>query len=100
MIFQQIRYPAALPLPHPQLHQPLIPDDLFALYPQLLTHQQRRLTGTAQRAGIDAPMGRLGDLLPQTGSHGAGLRLAPGGQIRVAAPLQPLFGVVARLTVA
>ena len=97
---QQLGHPATLPLPHPQLHQPLVPDDAPLVQAKLLTHPLRRLPCPAEGAGVDRPVGGLGQELGQTGPHGEGLGFSLGGQLGVATPLQPQFGVVTGLTMA
>ncbi|MNH15362.1 hypothetical protein D3C79_749740 [compost metagenome] len=97
---QQLGNPAALPLPHAQLHQPFVPHDAFLIQAKLLAYPLRRLTGTTEGAGIEGPARGLSQEICQAGPHGEGLGFAPGGQIRVAASLQPQFGVVTGLAVA
>ncbi|MNO97797.1 hypothetical protein D3C76_895180 [compost metagenome] len=97
---QQLGHPATLPLPHPKLHQPLVPDDALLVQAKLLTHPLRRLTGTTEGAGIKGPARGLSQEICQAGTHGEGLGFASGGQFGVATPLQPQLGVIAGLAVA
>jgi len=66
----------------------------------LLAYQLRSLAGTAERAGIDGPAGRVRQFIGKPPPHGDGLCLALVGQIGVATPLQTLLGIESGLAVA